>query len=142
MERITSVTLDDFIKSKSTGELNFCNFDIQDISMDKEIFMSRNVLNDYIDDVSEKCVLLHLSDRELYEYKYRPRLLSYKLYGDPHYYYILLLLNNMCDEKQFNRKSIKILRSDDMINVLSAIYNANMDLIKYHTDYIEEKKME
>ena len=138
MESKYTITLSEFVNSSDPSEMNFNSFDIKDISMDGDIFMSKNVLHDYLDDIKANCINVYLNEDELYQYKYRPRLLANRVYGNPNYYYIILLANNMCDEKDFDRSTIKLLKPDDMIQTISGIYNANIELFNYHEDYVEE----
>lgn len=132
MESTKTVRISDFVNSKDPNELGFHSFDIEDVSMDGTSFMSKNLIRDYLDDLDDLYYTLYFSEDELFKYKYRPRLLAHKLYGNPNYYYMILLVNNMCDEKQFDRKAINILKPADMFNVISAIYNSNTELIKFH----------
>lgn len=132
MDSKYTTTLKDYIKSKDIYKLTYSSFDLYDKSMDGEISPTRNILHDYIDELQDASENLYLSDEEFIQYKYRPRLLANRIYGDPLYYYIILLINNMSDEKQFTINPIKIIRPDLMFDVLSKIYNSNIETLKYY----------
>lgn len=146
MNSTETITLTQFVNSKSDSELTFDRFDIHDISMEGDIMMSKNLLHDYIEDMLPLCKTLYLNQSEMLQYKYRPRLLAHRIYGNPNYYFILLLLNNMADEKEFDRNTLQIIPPNNMVNVLSAIYNANANILRLNQnkalDFSREKQSE
>ena len=139
MKSSNTVTLEDFIDSKDENELTFHAFDLYDVSVDGSYLITKNLLHDYIDDMEEAAYNVYLSIEEQNKFYYRPRLLAHLLYGNPNLYYVLLLLNNMGDEKDFNRNPIKVLKPVDLVDVLSAIYGSNATMLKYHKDKYENK---
>lgn len=139
MKSTTTITLDDFINSKDDNELTYHAFDIYDVSKDGSYLVTKNILHDYLEDIDEACYNVYLSITEQSKYYYRPRLLANQLYGNPNLYYILLLINNMGDEKEFNRSPIKVLKPGDLVEILSAIYGTNSDMLRYHKDKYENK---
>lgn len=139
MKSSTTVTLADFINSKDYNELNYHAFDIYDVSKDGSYLVTKNILHDYIEELNELCYNVYLSIDEQRKYSYRPRLLANLIYGNPNMYYILLLINNMADEKEFNRSPIKVIKPQDLVEALSAIYGSNSDMLKYHKDKYENK---
>ena len=75
-----------------------------------------------------------LTDNEFQRYKYKPKLLAADLYGNPEVYYIILILNDMMEEGEFDSRIIKLLSRSDMQKYLTSIYNSEyMNLSKYGT---------
>jgi len=93
-----------------------------------------NVLTDYLYELKNDAITVTLSNAEQLKYRYRPKILSYDVYGTTELYYIILLLNGICNVKEFDFTSLKMLKKDDMSNFLSEIYTANKsDISKYNT---------
>ena len=61
-----------------------------------------------------------LTDEELNVYKYKPDLISYKLYGTPNLAHLLCYLNN-CAEYEFNKKRIRFITLDDLHEIFNLI---------------------
>ena len=96
-------------------------------------FPVHNIIDDYIDELKEKCLTITLSDSEWIKYRFRPKLLANDVYGTTEAYFLILLLNNICDIKEFYDKSLKMLKKDDLFEALSQIYNVEKDnLILYN----------
>lgn len=84
-----------------------------------------NCIDDYIDILLSSSVNIKLTDKEVAKYKYKPKILSYDIYGDPEYFYIILIINNMTSVKDFDleNKKIKLIKSDTLSEILSTIKN-------------------
>lgn len=84
-----------------------------------------NCIDDYIDILLSTSVNIKLTDKEVAKYKYKPKILSYDIYGDPEYFYIILIINNMTSVKDFDleNKKIKLIKSDTLSEILSTIKN-------------------
>ena len=70
-----------------------------------------------------------LTDEELNVYKYRPDMISAKIYGTPNLAHLLCYLNN-CAEYEFNKKRIRYIPVDelhDVFNVIMAHESIPMD---------------
>lgn len=83
----------------------------------------------YIDFIKEKSVKVVLTSDELTKYKYKPKLLSYDLYGTEELWFLILRLNNICHEMDFTKKIIYLLLPNN-IKVLNKILIINDDEIK------------
>ena len=78
--------------------------------------------------------ITQLTDDEFERYKYRPKLLASDIYGNSEVYYIILILNDMIEEGEFDSKIIRLLSRDDMQKYLTSIYNSEyINLSKYGT---------
>jgi hypothetical protein len=95
-----------------------------------------DVINDYMDEIRSLCVTVKLSDDEYRKYMYKPKLLCYNIYGNPELYFVILLINDMADVKEFNKRTFLMLSRDYMSQLMSYIYNSEIDSIKvYNTTY-------
>lgn len=96
------------------------------------IFPLYNVIWDYQEDMIKDSYITRLTDNEFQKYKYKPKLLATDLYGNPEVYYIILILNDMMEEGEFDSRIIKLLSRSDMQKYLTSIYNSEyMNLSKY-----------
>ena len=76
--------------------------------------------------------ITQLTDEEYQKYKYKPKLLASDVYGNPEVYYIILILNDMIEEAEFDSKIIRLLSKNDMQKYLTSIYNSEyINLTKY-----------
>ena len=97
-----------------------------------------NVVNDYISEMSSVAVTVELTTEQQFTYFYKPKLLCYDMYGNPELYFIILLLNDMADVKEFTKPKIKMLRKDHMSMLLTNIYNAERAAIDAYNNKSEE----
>ncbi len=125
-------TLDQFIACQS--DTNFCYNNLSFIDqIDNIKYNIYNVASDYIDEIiSEYCVMVELSDEQMAQYKYRPKLLCYDVYGAQELYYLILIINDICSVKDFTKKKIKLPTKSNMTVVCKAIMNANRSDIQIY----------
>ena len=117
MENIYSI--EEILKHcKSTDTLKFNDF----CKYDNNI-LNYNALYDYLDVLIKNSVIVSLSDKEYYKYLYKPRLLSFDLYGDTEYFYIFLILNNITSDKEFDFRKLRVIKKNDLSRILSEIYS-------------------
>ena len=93
-----------------------------------------NVIDDYIDELKALTVTLELSDLEYAKYIYKPKLLAHDVYKNGELYFIILAVNGLCDVKDFNKKKFKMIRPSDLEQVITYIYNSNMQLINIYNE--------
>lgn len=91
-----------------------------------------NVLDDYVADMKDQAFQIHLTSKQVDEYKYNPKKLSYRLYGTTTLYHIILKLNNLANAHEFSLKSGKLLlfTPSVMKEVVSSIYSSEWNAIK------------
>lgn len=123
MKSELTYTVESFIKATSMDNISFEQLSLLDKSNDI-VMITYNILNDYKDEIDSLAVTINLSDDEFLKYCYRPRMLSYDIYGDTEMFFIILFVNNICSAKEFNKRKIKMLRKSHMEEVLSLIYNS------------------
>lgn len=90
-------------------------------------FIVKNTLADFIKELKDMAYEVELSDLEVLDYRYNPKKLANDIYGTTSVYYVILLLNDMCDVHRFNLKNKKLLllTKTDMANSLSSIYKSD-----------------
>lgn len=90
-----------------------------------------NVVYDYIDELKELAEELTLTDEQFSKYKYDGVfLLAYHLYGNRELAFIILLINGIYDSKQFNKRKVKLIRKEILMNFLNQVYNAEKEYIQ------------
>lgn len=128
-------TIDQFISCQSDSAINYNNLSFLDIiNEDNIVFNTYNVLSDYIDEIRDKCVLITLNEEQMYKYKYRPKLLCYDIYGNSELAFVILVINDMYNAKNFTKNKILMLNKTDMNDIMKYIYNSNKQAISDYND--------
>ncbi len=135
--------LDDFVAYGKTLTISYQNLSLTEIFDDIK-FPMFNIIQDYIEELKDEAITITFTDKEYYKYKYKPRLLSAYLYGSTEFFPIILQLNDIASEKEFTKKSIKLIPADTMKSLLEKIYIAEQNyLTSYNSrrfkEYMEEQ---
>ena len=131
-----TTTIAEFIRSGSTVSLDYDRFSFLETMHNGTVVSVLNVINDYIDELRNASVLVHLDDAEYRKYVYKPKLLCYDIYGNPELYFVILLMNDMADVKEFNKKNIYMLTKENMSILTSYIFNSEYRAIDaYNSKY-------
>ena len=123
-----SHTLKEFI---TTGKSSSSKVSYRDLSYienrDNMEFVVKNTLSDYLYELKKMAYNVTLTDDDYTKYRYNPKRLAYDLYGTTLVYYIILLMNDMCDVHQFSLKSRKLilLSRSQMSDAISSIYKSD-----------------
>ena len=130
-------TLEDFIDAgKISSVLSYTKMTLKIKDTDGTIYPIYNVMNDYSDELKTLSIKVALSDLDMSRYKYRPKLLAYEIYGATELFYLILLLNDMSSPKQFDKNTIRMIRPEDISDILSYIYGAEQpNIIKNRSKY-------
>lgn len=100
-------------------------------------FTVKNVLDDYLFELKKLATNVYLEDKDISKYNYKPKLLSADIYGTTELDYIILLLNGICNVKEFHDiNPIKLIRKDDLLSYLSNINTSE----KYSIDIYNNSK--
>lgn len=129
-----TVTLEDFISYRNIDNMTYYNFSILEVINGVE-HLDHNLVEDYLPHLLTTCETITFSDEEYKKYMYNPDLLAYDLYGSVQLDFIILLLNDMVDPKEFNIKSVKL----PYANVLSTFLN---DIYSKESNYIHQNRAE
>lgn len=93
-----------------------------------------NIFMDYMDEIKKITLRVRLNKEELDKYQFRPKLLAYDLYGSTELYFLLMIINNICDEKDFNFNVITIIDPEKMDTI--------NDILIAEESYIEDNHYE
>ena len=99
-------TIDQFIQCQS--DTNVCYNNLSFIDQRNSIkYNTYNVLSDYLDEIRENyCLKIKLDKDNMFKYKYRPKLLCYDIYGDGELAFIIMIINDICDVKEFTKDTL------------------------------------
>ena len=87
-------------------------------------FTVKNILSDYLVELKRLSTNVYLNNDELRKYNYKPRLLSADIYGTTDLHYLILLLNGICNVKEFHDiNPLKMIQKDDLYSYLTSIMN-------------------
>lgn len=121
-------TLDDFVELQSVDNMTYYNFSILEI-IDGVQHLDHNLVEDYLKELEATCVTLELSNEEMSRYRYNPDLLAYDIYGSVQLDFVILLLNDMIDPKDFDRKKLKLPYASSLSIFLNTLYSKESNYI-------------
>ena len=127
-------TLSEFIALGRNTKITYNNLSILDkITVgDGGIYIpTKNIIYDYLDELKKLSQTVLLTDTDYIKYVYKPRLLSYDVYGTTELYFLILALNNIYDIRQFtiDTKKVQMLTVSDYQTVINYIYNSEKSYI-------------
>lgn len=129
-----TTTIRELIASGTSTTLSYKSFSFMEKLSDGSQISVHDVIGDYIEELRSASVIVKLTDEQYRKYVYKPKLLCYDIYGNPELYFIILLLNDIADVKEFNRTKFRMLTKDHMSMLASYIYNSESKAIKeYNT---------
>ena len=118
----TTFTLDQFADSKSSNDISYYSMSLLErdpnTNIEYDVF---NVVSDYMNELKEMSHSVTLTDTEYYTYRFKPKLLAKFLYGNTELYFIILWLNDMWSVKDFNLRTIKLIKNTELAEALSKI---------------------
>lgn len=120
-----------FINTKPIISTDYSNMSFIEERERIQFAVGNIVTDDYFPELKDKCVKVHLDDKEIQKYKYRPKLLAYDVYDNAELYYIILRINDLYSVKDFNlsKKYIYLLPKKDLKAFLADIYTFSNDNI-------------
>lgn len=114
-------TLDDFISMQISDDMTYYNFSLLEV-IDGVEHLDSNLVELYLPELKTNCVAVNFSDEELNKYRYNPDLLAYNIYGSTQLDFVILLLNDMYDPKEFNKKAITLPYASTLSTFLNEVY--------------------
>lgn len=126
LDPAVTFNVDDFISMKISDQLTYYNFSILEKNKGVE-HLDFNLIDSYIDLLNTEKITF--TDEQFRKYKYHPDILAYDVYGSVQLDFIILALNDMCDPKEFNRKTIYLPYASELKTFLDDVYSANSTLI-------------
>ncbi len=119
-----AVTIEEFIEHGKNTSMSYMKLSFVDMMSNGTYVTVLNVINDYMEELKNAAVSISLTPEQQNAYFYKPKVLCYDIYGNPELYFIILLMNDMADVKEFTKPTLKMLRKDHMSALISYIYNA------------------
>ena len=96
-----TTTIESFVQSGKSVTISYFSLSFIDMVSNGSWVSVLNVINDYIPELLDEAVTVELTTEQQQVYFYKPKLLCYDVYGNPELYFIILLLNDMSDVKEF-----------------------------------------
>ena len=131
----TTFTLDQFADSKSSNDISYYSMSLLErdpnANIEYDVF---NVVSDYMNELKEMSHSVTLTDTEYYTYRFKPKLLAKFLYGNTELYFIILWLNDMWSVKDFNLRTIKLIKNTELAEALSKINASEKSFIKAYNE--------
>jgi hypothetical protein len=124
----TTYTLDDFIQMKISDDMTYYNFSILQV-IDGIEHLDHNLIEDYLPELKSVCLTITLNPQEFTRYKYNPDLLAYDVYGSVQLDFILLLLNDTIDPKEFDRRTLILPYSSSLAAFLNTVHSKEAEYI-------------
>lgn len=137
-----SVTIESFIECSDMVRISYNNLSLREIIKDGDNtieFSIFNILDDYIDEFKEQAKAVELSDDAYLKYYQAPKLLAYDLYKNTELDFIILRLNGIYDDKDFDMRTVYLLESSVMKSLCSQLYNAEKNLMNTYNDKHNEE---
>ncbi len=122
-------TLDDFISMQISDDMTYYNFSILEVINGVQ-HLDTNLVEIYLNELKSQCVTVKLTDEELKKYRYNPDLLAYNLYGSVQLDFVILLLNDMYDPKEFNKYTIVLPKSSVLSKFMNQVYSKEQGYIE------------
>ena len=132
-----TTTIEEFIESGNGVTLTYFNLSFLDMVSNGTWVAIRNAVSDYMDELRNAAVNVELTYEQQLAYFYKPKLLCYDVYGNPELYFIILLMNDMADVKEFTKPIIKMLKKEHMSELMGYIYNAEISAMKTYNNKSE-----
>lgn len=129
-----TTTIEEFIEAGKGTKLAYFDLSFADKLSNGNWISVLNVVNDYMDELRNASPIVELTTEEQVKYYYKPKLLCADVYGTPEIYFLILLINDMADVKEFTKPRIKMLRTDHLNEILSSIYNAERAAINRYNN--------
>ena len=128
-------TLDDFISMQISDDMTYYNFSILEVINGVE-HLDSNLVEIYLEELKSQCIPVQFSEEELKKYKYNADLLAYDLYGSVQLDFVILLLNDMYDPKEFTKKNVILPHSSKLAKFLNDVYSKEEGYIQQNrADY-------
>lgn len=135
-------TIQDIISAGK--ELKMCNRELSLKSVlvnsadEKYIVNMSNLFEKYYEILLENTVIVVLTDEEYLKYRFKPKVLSYDLYGTKELHYLLLRLNYVYSVINFDFKELRVFNTNIIALLNEIMILENDTLIENEVDIIRE----
>lgn len=119
-------TIDDLIQWGKRQEVSYRNLSgnalIENKMKNETIRIPLNsIMSEYRYFLEPYTVEIEINDEELVLYQFKPKSLSYKLYGTTELWAVLLMINNCVSKIDFNKKKIKVLDPKRIMSFINEV---------------------
>lgn len=133
-----TISVQDFIALRSSDEITYYNYSILEyLDCGFDMFVT-NLLYDYQDELEDIAVTVSLTPIERAKYRYKPYLFAYDVYGSTETKFIIMMLNNIIDPKEFDFEKIKVIRHGDLITILNRMQAVNEEYLNNNRSKLKE----
>lgn len=133
-----AISVQDFIALRTSDEITYYNYSIVEyLDVGFDMFVT-NLLYDYQDELEDIAVTVSLTPIEQAKYKYKPYLFAYDVYGSTEAKFIIMMLNNIIDPKEFDFEKVKVIRYGDLITILNRMQAVNEDYMNNNRSKLKE----
>ena len=122
-------TLEDFVKMQVSDQLTFRNFSTVAVVNGVEL-TDKNLIEDFLPELMKNAITVDLSREEYLKYKYAPDLLAFDIYGSVQLDFIILYMNGIIDPKDFDFKTLKLVRSSILKDFLNHVYGSQKYILE------------
>ena len=134
-------TLDQFIALRDADRITYVRYSILERSIDhpEMVYSINNVVYNYMDIINELKKTVIVTQDQKIKYQYKPKLLSYDVYGSTESYFMILACNGTCNLKDFSLEEMKFyaLTPGDLTSLMSSIYSAESRYITMNRSNLE-----
>jgi hypothetical protein len=128
-------TLDDFVAMQMSDDMTYYNFSILEVVNSVE-HLNINLVEEYSSILKSQTLQVELTDEEYKKYKYCPDLLAYDVYGSVQLDFVILILNDIFDPKEFVNKTIRLVPASVLQQFLNEVYGKEYGWIQQNrADY-------
>jgi hypothetical protein len=128
-------TLDDFVAMQMSDDMTYYNFSILEVVNSVE-HLNINLVEEYSSVLKSQTLQVELTDEEYKKYKYCPDLLAYDIYGSVQLDFVILILNDIFDPKEFVNKTIRLVPASVLQQFLNEVYGKEYGWIQQNrADY-------
>ncbi len=127
-------SLEDFVLAGEDSTITYSNLSLRE-TVDNIAFPLFNVIDDYLDEFIAASEEIELNEDAKFKYKYRPKLLCEDLYGNGELYYIILLINGICNMKEFTLNgNIRLIQKDRLFDLIKQIYRSEKTQLENYNE--------
>lgn len=132
-----TITAQDFIALRTSDEITYFNYSILEYINGFDMFIT-NLLYDYEDELQDIAITVTLTNIEKAKYRYKPYLFAYDVYGSTELKFIIMMLNNIIDPKEFDFDKVKLIKPGDLSTILNRINAVNEEYISNNRSKLKE----
>lgn len=132
-----TMTVQDFIALRSSDEITYYNYSILEYLNGYSMFIT-NLLYDYEDELQDMAVVVELNEREAAKYRYKPYLFAMDIYGSTEAKFIIMMLNNIIDPKEFDFNKVKVISYSDLVTILNRMQAVNEEYMNNNRSKLKE----